>query len=458
MRRLRALIPLVALLAGLTGCMRGALRPPVAPPGTIRVLMLADLHFDPFANAMLVPALLAAPPSRWEAIFATDPRQKPAGYRVDTNWALLRSAVRAMREAAPEPRVVTIAGDALAHAFHERFVHATGRRDAASYDRFVDATIAYLALVFDRAFPRAQFVITIGNNDGYCGDYESTPNSPFLHHMARAWAPLVDRGGAAPSFAQTFGAGGWYETRLFGTTRALVANSVFWSADYANACGDPFEPIGAEQMRFLRGRLHAAPAGTHWWMLTHIPPGIDTFASLRGLGLREMYRPEATRDFASLHARDDRPLDLVITGHTHMNDFRLASSGAGIAPVMLVPSITRFSGNDPAFFVATVRPDGSIADYAAYHDSSRFAGLGTRAWSFEYGFAATFGEGGVSVTALRHLQARLATDEVLRDRFYGEWYASGSLLGIVARSTWHRIWCAQTELEPHAYLRCRGKG
>ena len=88
----------------------------------------------------------------------------------------------------------------MGHKFPQQFAQYVPGAPAGVYDAFVDKTIAFLAAEFNATFPRAQFLITVGNNDGYCGNYMSTPGSPFLAHMAAAWEPLVNRNGSAPNF------------------------------------------------------------------------------------------------------------------------------------------------------------------------------------------------------------------------------------------------------------------
>ena len=174
------------------------------------VLAISDIHFDPFDDPALVAKLGAAPAEKWSAILEADRSHPVSPPGSDTNYSLLVSAIDAMQKAVPSAQLVTITGDFLAHDYRDRFEHG-GAAGLVSYEEFVDRTIAFLALQFDAAFPTALFVNTIGNNDSYCGDYASSPNSPFLAHMAKAWEPpLVNRNGAAPVFAASFASTGHY--------------------------------------------------------------------------------------------------------------------------------------------------------------------------------------------------------------------------------------------------------
>jgi len=259
---------------------------PTAPHAgsTAPWLLVSDVHFNPFDDAALVDALDRAPVMHWRGIFERG-GAATSTFFTDTNYALLRSALKAMQTKAPAPPVVAVAGDFLAHEFPAQYARAEPGRTQADYERFVDKTIAFLASQFDAAFPSAQFVITLGNNDGYCGDYRSTPSSPFLQHMADAWQPLVDRGGAAPDFRRDFPAAGYYTATLpaAGTARAqaVVLNSVVWSAKYGNACGDTGSDPGSAELDWLIRTLQPSP-GAPLARRTHSAELRSIFVAARG--------------------------------------------------------------------------------------------------------------------------------------------------------------------------------
>ena len=122
-------------------------------------LFVNDVHFDPRS------------------------RDRAPNYTGDTDKALLDSLLDEMHRLAPDPPVIVMPGDFLSHHF---------RRSSAV------PTMIDLAARFNRRFPRAQFVMALGNEDSPCGDYGVAANSSFLLAVAKAWAPLVDRNGAAP--------------------------------------------------------------------------------------------------------------------------------------------------------------------------------------------------------------------------------------------------------------------
>src|SRR5450631_4733896 len=123
--RIRALACAAACAAVL-----GALDVPLPARAADPWLFVNDVHFDP-KSKQLAPNLYG-----------------------DTDKALLDSALTEMHRIAPNPPVIVMAGDFLAHNF---------KRSSAA------PTMIALAERFNRTFPRAQFVMALGNEDSPCG-------------------------------------------------------------------------------------------------------------------------------------------------------------------------------------------------------------------------------------------------------------------------------------------------
>ncbi|HZO92764.1 MAG TPA: hypothetical protein VFB22_03265 [Candidatus Baltobacteraceae bacterium] len=448
----------LTLVAGLS-----AQAPAPSAPATQRWLLVSDVHFDPFADPALVDRLAAAPPGGWTAIFASahDPVD---GLGTDTNETLLESSLAQMQATTPDPAVVLIDGDFLAHQFRTLFDRTARVHDDAAYRAFVDKTIAFLALRFGQTFPHAAILPSVGNNDSYCGDYMSTPNSPFLAHMAAAFGPLIARGASAPDFETTFSAAGHYVASIPGTTiRIVVPNSVVWSADYDNRCGDPHANPTQDELAWFASALRPTHRDEHAWVLTHIPPGIDVYASLSGQHVPTLtYSPAPAAQVPSLVDGADTVVTEFIAGHLHTNGFRIVSNGGSsqAVPVVTVPSISPIFANDPSYFDATVSAQtGVIADYTAYAlggllPHGMLAGGATESWHREYAFASAYGEpDGVTATSLADLQGKLATSTPLRLEFEN-WFVSGSPVHGMTESNWRAYWCADARLTAATWEPC----
>jgi sphingomyelin phosphodiesterase acid-like 3 len=411
-------------------------------------LVATDVHFTPFVGASkgLVGRLQKAPVDRWPELLARTGRA-PSKYGEDTNAALFESSLRAMRLADPSPPVVLVAGDLLAHEFRETYEkvapHPTGR----GYRAVVDKTIEYLAARFGAVFPRSQFVLTLGNNDSYCGDYRATPGSPFLLRTARAWRPLVDRAGRAPGFVRSFRHLGSYVARLPRPGLHVVSvDDVFWTAGYENACGSAAEDPGAAQARWLRGAVRRLPTDDRALVVTHVPPGVDSFATLEGPG-PAVPLLTGQGQAALLGALRGADVPALLFGHLHMSTYRIGSG----TPMLGVPSISPIFGNDPAFLTARVSRDGVISDFTAHAFD---LGRPHPHWRREYSFDHAYGLPAFDLDSLTRLQARLATDTAMRHA-YEHRYVSGGKYAIT-EAQYPAYACGSIALEVKAFEACLG--
>src|SRR5579863_5329591 len=116
-----------------------------ASSGTQTWLVVSDIHLDPFARAA-----------------------RPSLFGSDTNLALFRSAIGEMKRRVPNPDLVVIPGDFLAHDFAGRVRGGGGTTAGGAV-----AAMRFVAGALGHVFPRARFAVTLGNNDAPCGDYHS---------------------------------------------------------------------------------------------------------------------------------------------------------------------------------------------------------------------------------------------------------------------------------------------
>jgi hypothetical protein len=478
-RLIVALLATVALLGAATPAPSPSATPPpvigpmvtvTAEPGppTEHWLLVSDVHFNPFADPALVDALASAPVSGWEALFRSSTQRAPSGYGTDTNDVTLDSALTAMRLADPVPDVVVIDGDFLAHGFQSLFQKDARVHGDAQYRAFVDKTIAYLALRFGETFPSAQFVPSIGNNDSYCGDYESTPGSPFLAHFAAAWGGLVNRHGAADTFdpgvANGFVSGvsaaGHYVTGVPGTSmRLVVPNSVVWSSHYTNRCGNPKTDPTRAELNWLAAALHPATGAPPTIVITHIPPGIDVYSSLQGKTPVLTYADAPNTEVPALLDAPAAGVSLMLTGHFHTDGFRIVGfGGPHPVPLLTVPSISPIFGNAPAFVDARVFPrTATIVDATTY----AMGGLPalssgaptTIAWNAEYSYHLAFHLPGLDANGLHALQDELVSDPTIRADFE-KWFVSGSPVEQMTDVNWPAYWCADVDLTVASWESC----
>jgi sphingomyelin phosphodiesterase acid-like 3 len=421
-----------------------------------RWIVMADIHFDPFADRTIVDRLAGASASEWPAILSTDERHVPAGAGHDSDAALLASALLAMKRAVPDPPVVLIAGDFLAHRFRERFDATARIHDDDAYRSFVEKTTDYLALVLHRTYPHAQILPTIGNNDGVCGDYRSAQDEDFLAHMARTWEPLVNVGNRAPDFAHTFAWNGSYVARLpLNHSQIIVLNSVFWSAKYENACGSAQETPGDDELRWAARLLDHPPVAERTWVMTHIPPGIDEYSTLMLLGHPiSLYRADAQQRLLTILDNPRAHVTTMIAGHLHQFAFRQSNAEhEENVPILVAGSISPVYGNAPSFLAIQIAPETMrIADFTSY--SFGASNVGPPVWRKDYDFNATYDENGFTPASLADLHRRELTTSGLRTKIAQHAAASDMPLATINPGIWRASWCAQTELTPQTFTNC----
>lgn len=345
-----------------------------------------------------------------------------------------------MRRVEPNPKVVVIGGDFLSHHF-ARDVDGHTRVAAAA-----KAEMARIARTFSKAFPHAQFLITLGNNDDACGDYSTAPNTAYLAALARIWAPLVNRSGASPNFVREFSHAGYYTSRLpFTNGRGVVLNDVYWSFVY-HGCGQGSGNVGAQQLVWF-SRTLADSKTTNNVVLMHIPPGVDENSTLlaRRFLIVPFLQGGTESEFERIVSSNVQRVSFILAGHLHQNEFRLV----GGAPVLVIPALSPIYRNNPAFLRLQVRDDGTLQDYQQFAYM-----IGSDAWMQVVDFDRAFGVDAFTAASVRAIHDRLARDESLRETWSSAMVGGAPDLRATPQ-TWRAFWCAQT-FSTSEYAACAG--
>lgn len=399
---------------------------------TIPVLMLSDIHFDPFHDPAKVQRLAEAPVSAWDGILAgpVSPDQASAfaalqrrcGARgVDTPYALLRSALDAARREAPDAGFVTVSGDLIAHGFGCRYAALIPGKTRSDYAAFAVKTMEYVTGELRRTFPGVAVYAALGNNDSGCGDYRLDQGGDFLRAVAWSVVEGLPKSEDRKRVLADFTAGGNYSVMMAApmrSTRLIVLDDIFMSPKYATCGGRQDGSAAAAQIAWLQKEL--AEARRHKqkvWVMGHIPPGVDiysTFTKFRNVCGND--KPEmflASDQLEDLLVEGADVVRLGIFGHTHMDELRLLGpeSGAkgGQVALKMVSSVSPVSGNDPSFTVARVDPaSATLVDYSVFSASNQ-TGL-DRSWSKEYDYGQTYHQAAFSPAALEKLITEFRAD------------------------------------------------
>jgi hypothetical protein len=245
-----------------------------------QALWFSDLHFDPFADPDLVTRLVQADVTQWYALFAgsEDHARTPSSGKGTNHW-LLESCLAQMGMQAPRPDLILYTGDFLTHWFNETYATMSGDESEAGLQAFIDKTLAYIVLRLSHYYPHTPVFFCLGNNDAYEDNYGVTPDSPFLENSAWTLGPgLLKQARHLTSFFATYPHGGHFEAYPSTTAgwRILSLNTNFLSTHAPSHSDAPAEA----QLDWLAAQLSdAAAAGDKVWLLSHIPPGVDVFAT-----------------------------------------------------------------------------------------------------------------------------------------------------------------------------------
>jgi sphingomyelin phosphodiesterase acid-like 3 len=365
-----AVLLLAAMLVA--GVSTTPVRAAQAEPPAAQLMVMSDVHFDPMADSSLVDRLTAAEPAEWQAVFESEGNPRPSRYGEDTNWPLLRSALQQMKAALPRPAFLLLPGDFLVHQFHNKFNAIAHDHSDGAYREFLRKTLQFLALQFEQTFPGIPILPVLGNNDEDCGDYQLTPHGQLLAETLPILRTLLGGAGREPGFDRDWTAYGNASVTVHGL-RVLLANTVFLSRNYQNRCGSPgaADP-GLATLSWLDTELAAARrAHQQVWLVFHIPPGIDGYATWRQGScpgkIIPMWRDKYAQLFGDLLRRYRDTVVANFAGHTHMDDFRLIGNGGHFFSfVLITPALSPIFGQNPAFRSVVFDNAGSLLDQTTY--------------------------------------------------------------------------------------------
>jgi sphingomyelin phosphodiesterase acid-like 3 len=404
-----------------------------------RFLLISDIHFDPFYDGALFDQLASQPADAWAAILENS---QPAGFNprgTDSNYALLKSSLDDARRRIPDPDFILYPGDLMAHEWQAKYdalAPASHLADPAAYRDFTTKAVRFLAGQIQARYPETPMLLTLGNDDSYCGDYMIEPDGPFLAMLADVWAPLLHLPEEPGGFRETFARGGYYALRLPGPERhrLVVLNSVFCSVNYDDECGSSTQTPALDQYRWLEGVLDRARAdGESVWLLMHIPPGINGYNSAevvpKGQAPVTFWQPELTSRFLQILERHAATIQAAFVGHTHMDDFRVIRlDGKPTLFLKIAPAISPIFGNNPGYQVYQYdRTTGVIENFQTYYLTDLPNAVGpvpqsVGRWVLEYDFRAAYGLPGLTPETVARLADRLADEPALQQtytNFYG---------------------------------------
>jgi sphingomyelin phosphodiesterase acid-like 3 len=436
-------------------------------------LLITDLHFDPFFDAELFPRLAAAPAEEWAEILESGQPLVLNPIGTDSNYALLKSSLDDARRRLPRPDFILYPGDFIAHSWqskYDRLAPSSRAKEPAAYQAFTAKAVQFVGHEFGKRWTQTPILPTLGNDDSYCGDYMIEPAGPFLRMFAEFWPPLLGSTAGTDAereeFAKSFTAGGYYTVRLpkLAHHRLVVLNSVFFSTQYDNPCGQPTQTPVDDQFAWLNETLdRAAAAGEKVWLLMHIPPGIDGYTSALNEPKQDppatFWQPAITSRFLRLIEQRRETIQMSFVGHTHMDDFRVIQlNGQPALLSKIAPAVSPIFGNNPGYQVYQHdRASGRLLDYQTYYlsnlgDKKQPTPLADARWKLEYAFRAAYDLPDVSAASVARLVGGIQGNRAIADS-YTRFYTVGAKPAF-GPETIEAFSCAILNTTPGEYQRC----
>lgn len=430
-----------------------------APKASGKLLIMSDIHFNPFCDPALINTLNHSDYTKWKSIFESSADSSYGKYSEDTYYRLFKSTLRAMSTRNKKPDMIIINGDFLCHEFQSKYAMYTGIQSRDSMEGFMRKTVNFVCQMLSQNFPGTAVLPVLGNNDDYCGDYNIQPSGTFLKFFASAAQTMLYRF-SSPDFMKTFSKGGYYQASMpWDSSQVFIGiNSVFFSSNYFNACNpsDTSDP-GREQLQWLKQSLaRCAATGKKVWLSCHIPPGINVYSSSSGSGPCEkptvtMWKSNYNQEYLALVNQYSSIIMAGMAGHTHMDDFRVLGTDSTVSSfIHITPAVSPIFGNNPAFQSISWEP-GSMRFLNSI--TYRFNGIeapGKNNWNEEYNYARTYGTKSLDAQTLNGVWKKMMKDSAARTS-YLKYYSVSSEM---RPSPWKAYWCGIRWQSPQAFKAC----
>lgn len=438
-----------------------------------KFLWISDIHFNPMVDPALIAELEKAEPPQWEAILNRTSPNTFSQYKSDTNWWLLKSSLAQFPKTIRHPEFVIVTGDLLAHDFPQTFQSATHDSDQQHYRAFVLKTVEFLALQMQQKFPNTKIFITPGNNDNDCGDYTIEANGDFLNNTVQVAKQLA---GGDKDFSNTWKALGSFNVPhpTIAGVRILSLNSIFLSQKYqplssAEGCKPVSSTAAADLMTWLEHQLSAAAqANQKVWLMFHIPPGIDGYATAMkrknlmsggaaggpatcSQSIVPMWVPQWTAQFDALLAKYHDTVMASFAAHTHSDDFRVV----GQEFVLMNPAISPVYSQNPGFRVVSYSRDGRLIDQSTYY-LTNLPGASSKKrgeWKREYQFTRQWKTKELDATSLNRVYEQVVAGEQVRANWLKLYAVSGPALE-GEKPIVRALYCAVEGLSVESYREC----
>ncbi|XP_052833416.1 acid sphingomyelinase-like phosphodiesterase 3b isoform X2 [Octopus bimaculoides] len=250
-------------------------------------------------------------------------------YSCDSPWALVSSAVSAMKSIEASPDFILWTGDSIPHI----------KDSEDSLDKVYEV-IGNITRLLRSTFPNTTIYPTVGNHDAYPSNQmpDTAPGSDFYAQLLTRshWAELLQ-----PDDQAQFITAGYYSTLISTGFRLISLNTnLYYSMN--NFTLNTTDPGG--QFEWLQAQLELATQNKEKVLLmAHVPPGI-----FERRAFLQWMRPDFNDQLVDILSNYSDTVDMQIYGHEHTDTFRLLYEDGVAASVMLMaPAVTPMNSTLP---------------------------------------------------------------------------------------------------------------
>ncbi len=427
------------------------------------LVVFSDIHFNPFYDPSLFPALVAADAGEWASIFQTSSITEPSSWGADSNYPLLVRALSSIKENLGASPLTIYTGDLLGHYLPQTFFKLYGSQspptaeDVAAMKAFTEKTVAFIMDQVRASVGNLPVMFAMGNADSYTG---LGPDSGFLSATAELFYSqflngTVDR----QTFLNTFTSGGYYSAEPAGMNLMVIGMNTFECSPYF---GDATSDAVTAQLAWLDSMLASArDMGKKVWLLMHVPPGADKYTTAQSAdaeghitGATMLWNPDYQKRFLQILSKYPGVITMSLGAHTHMDEFRVMSPGNVIEGT---PSIAPYFGNDPAFKVFTISRDTlKASDYTSLnYDLASNPGQ----FNSYYIFSTEYSMPGNLNDSLERLYPELATLNSKQELYRGHYFSGhnytepvGNTFYPITDTTWPVYWCGIGDMDEQSLI------
>ncbi|NCD34875.1 MAG: hypothetical protein EOL87_15845 [Spartobacteria bacterium] len=326
------------------------------------VLLISDFHLSPFVSQPVASLLNATPVENWDVLFATATNglftADATGYKT-TSPLLLQSVLTNAYGLCPQPDAVIVPGDFPYYYLKNFYTNLVPDGTIEQGKEIILKTVEYACLKIRQTFPDAPIYFALGNNDTYLNDYDiAASGDAFYRDTADvfyqgAFTNLMPRATFTASYTNC----GAY-TAPFSDGQLITLQSLYFSANYPNG----WEPA-SNQLVYLETQLQTAEnAGKPAWLMLHIPPGIDPYATWSqwksghtNAAITD-WNPDFIEPFCQLISTYSNTVKGIISGHYHNRGWQVISdpvTSNAVAPLQIADGIIYNHGNNPGATILT---------------------------------------------------------------------------------------------------------